>query len=68
MFFFARRNIFSVTRMQAWDRFLYVYRDLIKNLTRLSLQRDPEEVQAVADALSKKGAAAPKTNIAGLIM
>ena len=47
---------------------MYVYRDLIKNLTRLSLQRDPEEVQAVSDALSKKGAAAPKTNIAGLIM
>ena len=38
--------------MQAWDRFLYVYRDLIKNLTRLSLQVDPEEAQAVAIALA----------------
>ena len=28
-FFFARRNAFSVTRMQAWDRFLVVYKDLI---------------------------------------
>ena len=67
-FFFARRNAFSVTRMQAWDRFLYVYRDLIKNLTRLSLQIDPEEAQAVANAQSKRGTAAPKSNNAGLVM
>ena len=54
--------------MQAWDRFLYVYRDLIKNLTRLSLQVDPEEAQAVAIALSKRGTAVPKSNNAGVVM
>ncbi len=44
--------------MQAWDRFLYVYKDLIKNLTNLSLEKDPEEE---AEALANQRAG-PSSN------
>jgi hypothetical protein len=43
-----------LTNLQAWDRFLYVYKDLIKNLTNLSLEKDPEE-EAEALANQKAG-------------
>jgi hypothetical protein len=29
---------------QAWDRFLYVYKVMIKNITHFSLEMDPEEL------------------------
>jgi hypothetical protein len=44
-FFFVRRNIFSVTRMQAWDRFLVVYKDLIVHL-KAALLLEPTAGQA----------------------
>jgi len=43
---------------KAWDRFLYVYKDLIKNLTNLSLEKDPEEE---AEALANQRAG-PSSN------
>ena len=49
-FFFARRNAFSVTRMQAWDRFLVVYKDVIFFLkTNLVLEPLPGQATTGKD-------------------
>ncbi len=53
----------TCAHVQAWDRFVYVYKVIIKNITHFSLEMDPEEWEKLAADSAVK----PKVGVLGIM-